>query len=76
MNEDEDASLSASDGDLSSAYLSDGEQGAKAMRTGDLTPPELGDSPPLLNGYCQTYIVRKQDQLRDQGRNRQVRVRQ
>lgn len=72
MNDDEDASLSASDGDLSSADLSDGEQGAKKMGTGDLTPPELGDSPPLLNGYCQTYIVQKQDQLRDQGRNRQV----
>lgn len=73
MSDDEDASLSASDGDLSSADLSDGEQGAKEMGPGDPSPPpELGDSPPLLSGYCQTYIVRKQDEERDQGRNRKV----
>ncbi|CAM9281861.1 unnamed protein product [Pylaiella littoralis] len=42
------------------------------MGIGDPSPPEMGDAPPLLSGYSQTYIVRERDQQRDQGRNRQV----
>lgn len=76
MSDDEEASVGVSDGDLSSNDLSDGERGAK--NTGpvgdDLRSPELGDSPPLLSGYSQTYIVRKQDPREDHGSNRQVAV--
>lgn len=84
MSDDEDASMSVSDGDLSSTDLSDGECGSKdtAGAANNLHPersniqneanaPELGEAP-LLSGYSQTYIVRKQDPNRDQGRNRQV----
>ncbi|CAM9814800.1 unnamed protein product [Ectocarpus sp. 12 AP-2014] len=67
-----DASDSASDGDLSSTDLSVGDRGAKDLGDVDLSPPELGDAPPLLSGYSQTYVVRKQDPQRDRGRNRQV----
>lgn len=75
MSDDEEASLGVSDGDISSADLSDGERGgAKEIASGGLSPPELGDSPRLLSGYSQTYIVRKRETWRDQGRNRQVRV--
>lgn len=76
MSDDEDTSLGVSDGDLSSNDLSDGERGAK--NTGpdgdELSSPDLGDAPPLLTGYSQTYIVRKQDPQEDHGRNRQVDV--
>lgn len=77
MSCDNDASLgaasdSASDGDLSSTDLSVGDRGAKELGDVDLSPPELGDAPPLLSGYSQTYVVRKQDPRRDHGRNRQV----
>lgn len=73
MSCDDDASLGAiSDDDLSSTDLSVGERGAKELEEGDPSPPELGDAPPLLSGYSQTYVVRKKDPRRDQGRNRQV----
>lgn len=72
MSDDEDASLGVSDGDLSSTDLSDGERGAKDMGERAESPPEVGDPPPLLTGYGQMYIVRKQDPEIDQGRNRQV----
>lgn len=86
MTDDEDASLGISDGDLSSADLSDGEWGAKQVEhnggreeergrgrgRGRGSAPELGDAPPLLSGYSQTYLVRKRDPERDEGRNRPV----
>lgn len=73
MSCDDDAFTgSASDGDISSTDLSVEELGAKAIGAGDPSPPELGDAPPLLSGYSQTYVVRKQDPQRNQGRNRQV----
>lgn len=73
MNCNDDASAgTASEGDLSSTDLSVEELGAKESGAGDPSPPELGDAPPLLSGYSQTYVVRKQDAQRDQGRNRQV----
>lgn len=73
MSCDEDAFTgSASDGDISSTDLSVGELGAKEIGAGDPSPPELGDAPPLLSGYSQTYVVRKQDIQRNEGRNRQV----
>lgn len=78
MSDDEDASLGVSDGDISSTNLSEGDHGAKDSDTdirNDGNTPDFGDSPPLLSGYSQTYIVRKQDPERDQGRNRQVRRR-
>lgn len=80
MSDDEDASLGVSDDDLSSTDLSDGDRGAKDTAGGSAlneiknngTPPDFGDSPRLLSGYSQTYIVRKQDPDKDQGSNRQV----
>ncbi|CAM9941395.1 unnamed protein product [Scytosiphon promiscuus] len=73
MSCDDDASLgAASDDDLSSTDLSVGERGAKEVGERDPSPPELGDAPPLLSGYSQTYVVRKKDARRDQGRDRQV----
>lgn len=78
-SDDEGASVGISDGDLSSTDLSDGERGAKDTggegrdgMSGVMSPPEVGDAPLLVNGYSQTYIVRKQDPERDLGRNRQV----
>lgn len=84
MSDDGDASLGVSDGDLSSTDLSEGDRGAKDsdanIQNNDDdddhgNTPDFGDSPPLLRGYSQTYIVRKQDPERDQGSNRQVRSR-
>lgn len=73
MSCDDDAFTgSASDGDISSTDLSVEELGAKETGAGDPSPPELGDAPPLLSGYSQTYVVRKQDPERNEGRNRQV----
>lgn len=73
MNRDDDVFTgSASDGDISSTDLSIEELGAKETGVGDPSPPELGDAPPLLSGYSQTYVVRKQDPQRNRGRNRQV----
>lgn len=73
MNCDDDAFTgSASDGDISSTDLSVEELGAKETGAGDPSSPELGDAPPLLSGYSQTYVVRKHDPQRNQGRNRQV----
>ena len=70
--DDEAFTGSGSDGDISSTDLSVGELGAKEVGAGDPSSPELGDAPPLLSGYSQTYVVRKQDPQRNQGRNRQV----
>lgn len=74
MSCDDDAftGSASDDGDISSTDLSVEELGAKEIGTGDPSPPELGDAPPLLSGYSQTYVVRKQDLQKNQGRNRQV----
>lgn len=78
MSCNDDASTgTANDGYLSSADLSVEELGAKESGSGDPSPPELGDAPPLLlSGYYYVVrrVVRKQDIQRDHGRNRQVLV--
>lgn len=73
MSNDDDTSRGASDDDVSSTDLSDGDRGDKDTGGRLESPPHIDDLPPLLSGYKQTYIVRKQDPERDQGRNRQVR---
>lgn len=73
MSDDEEASLGVSDGNISSTDLSDEDRGAKDTTSESESPPDAGDHPPLLRGYSQTYIVRKQDPERDRSRNRQVR---